>query len=967
MKLKLTSILILIFSGLGGIEGFFLGALCEDVLKADSKAKDEFKVVKISQDISSGLIQFYEVLGHLWSGDPVKEPRMRKLEQTIDSTCKESAELNENIGSIKSTIRSVFEVFEARDLQEPIPNPYQEASLEVLTKSINGCKEFLRIQRKISAKVVRSGATLVLGVSPVGLIFSAGILNAFYLFFLWFSLRSLISRPLKRLAEDCLKLAAGTPIPKVNEITAELDALQNNFSVMSFQVIEDRRRRASFLDLFGSRQASMLLDVRLTLSKFASSYQLDDKVRRRLTAMISNLNALEELLKSMTAALSRANSREIVISPRLVQSDELLQQCKSGVEALLERQQVTLELNNDDFSVELDPELIRRVLLNLVSNAVKYSPAAGKIILTARAESDSAIFTVKDEGPGISVEGQEKLFKRYGQLSALDGVKRAGTGLGLVICKEIVEAHQGEIGCESTPGTGSCFWFRIPLRQAKINYTPSSSLEVKARNPIPRQKSIFSTLWLVLLIFAIVQSALFIRLEQMFSDLTTRAANFASLRETVLETQDIFMRQVLWGQRLQLLALKRDITAVPQVIGSLSKIAKDFQNLYSGNFEEGVRQDAAHIIQLHDKTLDLLREFKQNIDVVFANSESYRTRMTDLVKPTENAFVALIRLLRANFDASYDWSHQLRSEILFAIIAAAAADVCLILFALLSGIGTAKTISLLNSKAKDFAGGKHISPSIKGENELALLDKSLCEVASEIHNAEAERQELLAVINHDLRTPLTSILGSLELFAGNAFGELPGDPHIFEKAREDLKSLLMQVNDLLALEKIDSGAYSIIPEKVSIKDSIETVVKSADKCRIEKSASINLNLEEELEKSMFFGDKDLLLRLITLLVQNALSYCNPGSTINIDVQKSEDGFVFQIKNNGPEIDKALLPVLFDRFRFVDGKPVPGLGLPLAYRICRLHGGTLEVNETGPAGTSIKFTLPESAMPVKDLT
>jgi NtrC-family two-component system sensor histidine kinase KinB len=121
---------------------------------------------------------------------------------------------------------------------------------------------------------------------------------------------------------------------------------------------------------------------------------------------------------------------------------------------------VARELLPDCPAVHADADRAALVLANLLSNAIRHTPAGGRIVLGAReGEDGDVLFTVRDEGEGIPAEYQARVFDRFFRVP---GREAKGTGLGLAIAREIVRAHGGRIGVESEPGRGSRFWFTLP-------------------------------------------------------------------------------------------------------------------------------------------------------------------------------------------------------------------------------------------------------------------------------------------------------------------------------------------------------------------------------------------------------------------------------------------------------------------------------------------------------------------------
>jgi signal transduction histidine kinase len=99
---------------------------------------------------------------------------------------------------------------------------------------------------------------------------------------------------------------------------------------------------------------------------------------------------------------------------------------------------------------------------NLISNALKFSPPDKRIFISVRPAGNRAECVVRDEGPGFTAEDKEKMFRRYGRLSARPTGGEPSTGLGLSIVRKLVQAMDGELLCESNPGQGAAFTIRLP-------------------------------------------------------------------------------------------------------------------------------------------------------------------------------------------------------------------------------------------------------------------------------------------------------------------------------------------------------------------------------------------------------------------------------------------------------------------------------------------------------------------------
>ncbi|HEY9724542.1 MAG TPA: ATP-binding protein [Oscillatoriaceae cyanobacterium] len=163
--------------------------------------------------------------------------------------------------------------------------------------------------------------------------------------------------------------------------------------------------------------------------------------------------------------MSRIQAGKLAIEPAPLPFDEVVQVACETLAPLAERkgQHLALQLEPDLPAVLGDRRRIVQVLLNLVGNAIKYTPAGSHIVLEAARADGQVICRVRDDGAGIAPGDAARIFAPFTQGDMSNTRSAGGVGLGLAIAKALVEAHGGEIGLESQTGQGSVFWFRLPV------------------------------------------------------------------------------------------------------------------------------------------------------------------------------------------------------------------------------------------------------------------------------------------------------------------------------------------------------------------------------------------------------------------------------------------------------------------------------------------------------------------------
>jgi signal transduction histidine kinase len=131
-------------------------------------------------------------------------------------------------------------------------------------------------------------------------------------------------------------------------------------------------------------------------------------------------------------------------------------------------------VNVGEVYVDADAVQLSRVLFNLISNAVKFSPPEGTITLSLTRDGESAVIRVQDHGPGVPPDDVAVLFEKFSRLPS--GSKVEGSGLGLFICRSIIEAHGGRLWVEPTPGGGATFGLSLAAGTREVPRTRPTSL-----------------------------------------------------------------------------------------------------------------------------------------------------------------------------------------------------------------------------------------------------------------------------------------------------------------------------------------------------------------------------------------------------------------------------------------------------------------------------------------------------------
>jgi PAS domain S-box-containing protein len=182
--------------------------------------------------------------------------------------------------------------------------------------------------------------------------------------------------------------------------------------------------------------------------------------------------------------LSKVEAGRMEFQPEDVDLAVAIREAQAILKSLSSRKQLRMETELDSSigKVHLDPVRLKQVLYNYLSNAIKFTPEGGRIVVRTRRESDDMFrIDVEDSGIGIDAEDVSRLFLEFQQLDSGAGKRYQGTGLGLALTRKIAQAQGGSVAVKSTPGAGSTFSIVLPLIGKRVNVSDSASSSIETQ------------------------------------------------------------------------------------------------------------------------------------------------------------------------------------------------------------------------------------------------------------------------------------------------------------------------------------------------------------------------------------------------------------------------------------------------------------------------------------------------------
>jgi signal transduction histidine kinase len=563
---------------------------------------------------------------------------------------------------------------------------------------------------------------------------------------------------------------------------------------------------------------------------------------------------------------------------------------------------VTVSVSRPQGPVVADADAlrIRQIAWNLVGNAVKFTPRGGTVHVTVAAGEDWVRVEVRDNGPGIDAEDQDRIFEPYEQGQHREG----GSGIGLALSRRLIEAHGGRLHLDSTPGSGSTFSFALP------RHRPAATADDAATVLDPEPKAWTELEQAILVPGSVANRTAVAEIGRFFSNssaillpiLAVITPGPVVLRLVViLVAGAAFLMSYVLGKRGHGLPA-RSI----DVLGGFGTVAVSIGVLVAGPF--------ASLVAL---------AYGWNALVSSALLPAGEALAQISLGP---AAYAIVLLISAPDGALVDWI----------------------------------AVTMLISANTAVVGW--VSGRLREVMSEALSARLAAEATrSQVEAVSAHKSDFLANTSHELCTPLNAIIGFAQVLRDELAGPLePKQESYLDDILESGQHLLALITDLLDLAKLEAGRLPSSPQPLSIASLIDTaagaVVPAADR------RNIDVVVEAAPDLPTIAADAGHLYHAIANLLANAVKFTSDGGRVEVRASHVGDHVTVSVSDTGIGILPEQLPHLFEAFH-QGSRPVPvharggtGLGLTLAKSLVELEGGRITLESTPNVGSTFTIVL-----------
>ena len=695
----------------------------------------------------------------------------------------------------------------------------------------------------------------------------------------------------------------------------------------SRQMLEESNRKLLELDQVKSRFfANISHELRTPLTLLLAPLQtliqergstLQSEMQKLLLIMQSNGMRLLKLINDLLD-LVRLESGKMEVKREPVAMEPFLLGLANAVMKTAEDRGVRLEVTSDPAVgiVLTDSDKLERILLNLLFNALKFTPAGGNVEVKARVESGALVLEVSDTGPGISEEQLPFIFDRFWQADTSSQRKYRGVGIGLALVKELVEIQDGKVTVASTIGQGTAFTIRLPYqewdRQASHILEAVGSFAKTAAPLVPPETNGSGDAWLRNLD----------RQAEFYPSMT-------SLRETIRPVETSVHR----GQPRVLIADDE-----PDMLKYLkSQLSVNFQVIEAVDGQQAVEKANQFLPDVI--VCDMMMPEKNGLEVCRELRERISTRSIPIL------------LLTARAD----------EETKLTALSAGANDF----------ITKPFSMTELSVRLKNLFDTHTLQQELARQNQvLEATIEQLKETEVQLVHSEklASLGRMSAGIIHEINNPLNFAKTALYVLRIMTESLSQNEKTEFREVLQDMAEGIDRISSIVSDLRTFTQPHLTQLESVSVVEVVNSALRL-----LSNEWENKVKIEKEIpETQTIWANRNQIIQVLVNLLQNALQtlekkHCSEtGATIWLrGIEENGESLVI-VRDNGEGIAAENLQKIFDPFFTTkDVGEGMGLGLSICYRIINQHRGRIQVQSE--RGAYSEFTLhfpqqPTDSMP-----
>jgi signal transduction histidine kinase len=281
-----------------------------------------------------------------------------------------------------------------------------------------------------------------------------------------------------------------------------------------------------------------------------------------------------------------------------------------------------------------------------------------------------------------------------------------------------------------------------------------------------------------------------------------------------------------------------------------------------------------------------------------------------------------------------------------------------LIISLLSGFFVARALALRVSRveraARDLAAGRKVEPlPVDSNDELGRLTSAFNEMQVQLERVDRARKEFIANASHELRTPIFSLSGFVELLQDEDLDQATRDEFL-ETMRGQVERLQKLAVNLLDLSRLDAGSLQLVCEDVDLAELAHSIAAEFTPAVAQRGTDLELRVSEDGVEACC--DRERVAQIMRILLDNALRHTPAGTTITVSASRSNGAAEFAVADSGPGVDPSSRSQLFERFYTADTARGSGLGLAIARELAERMDGRIELLSR-PGRTVFTLALP----------